>query len=70
MIKKDIKFNPLITIYITNYNYGRFLKDSIKSVFNQTYTNFELIIIDDGSTDDSRNILNKYKNYKNIKIII
>ena len=69
MLKKDIKFNPLITIYITNYNYGRFLRDSIKSVFNQTYTNYELIIIDDGSTDDSKNILNKYKNYKNLKII-
>tara|TARA_Y100000741_G_scaffold361886_1_gene346656 strand:- start:420 stop:1787 length:1368 start_codon:yes stop_codon:yes gene_type:complete len=69
MLKKDIKFNPLITIYITNYNYGRFLRDSIQSVFNQTYANYELIIIDDGSTDDSRNILNKYKNYKNLKII-
>ena len=47
MIKKD----PLVTIYITNYNYGKYLQKSIESVLNQTFKNFELIIIDDGSTD-------------------
>ena len=63
------KFYPLVTIYITNYNYGRYIKQSINSVLNQSYKNFELIIIDDGSTDNSRNIIDRYKNNKKIKIV-
>ena len=59
----------IINIYITNHNYGKYLSKSINSVLNQTYKNYELIIIDDGSTDNSKQILEKYKNYKNIKII-
>ena len=62
-------FNPLITVYITNYNYAKYLKNSIESVLNQTYTNFELIIIDDGSTDNSADILDKYKSFPKIKIL-
>ena len=63
------KFYPLVTIYITNYNYGRYIKQSINSVLNQSYKNFELIIIDDGSTDNSRNIIDRYKNNKKVKIV-
>lgn len=63
------KFYPLITIYITNYNYGKYIKQSINSVLNQSYKNFELIIIDDGSTDNSRKIIDNYKNNKKIKIV-
>ena len=53
--------NPLITVTINNYNYGRFVEDSIKSVLNQTYANFELIVIDDCSTDDSYDRSIKYE---------
>tara|TARA_B100000795_G_scaffold270073_1_gene262498 strand:+ start:1112 stop:2473 length:1362 start_codon:yes stop_codon:yes gene_type:complete len=63
------KFNPLITVYITNHNYEKYLNKSINSVLKQTYTNYELIIIDDGSTDGSKNLIKKYENFKNIKII-
>ena len=56
MVKKNSK-SPLVSVYITNYNYGRFLKKSIDSVLNQTLQNFELIIIDDNSTDNSKKIL-------------
>ena len=66
---KSKNFNPLITIYITNHNYGKYLSKSINSVLKQTYSNYELIIIDDGSTDNSKNIIRKYQNLKNIKII-
>ena len=51
---------PLITIYITNHNYGRFISKSINSVLNQSFKKYELIIIDDGSTDNSIDIINKY----------
>ena len=43
-----MKQKPLVTIYITNHNYGKFIKKAIESVLSQTYRNFELIIIDDG----------------------
>lgn len=61
--------NPLITVYITNYNYGHFIKKAINSVLNQTFKNFELIIIDDGSKDKSKNIIKKYQSKKNIRVI-
>jgi glycosyltransferase involved in cell wall biosynthesis len=52
---------PLVSILVSNYNYGRYLSDAIESVLYQTYTHFELIICDDGSTDSSRDILERYK---------
>ena len=63
------KVDPLVTVYITNHNYEKFLEKSINSVLEQTYKNYELIIIDDGSTDGSFKILDKYKYNKKIKII-
>ena len=49
-----MKNQILISIYITNYNYGRYLDQAIKSVFKQTYKKIELIIIDDNSQDNSK----------------
>lgn len=54
-------FNKKITVVITSYNSEKYLKESISSVLNQTYKNFELIIIDDGSKDRSRKIINFFK---------
>ena len=51
----------LISIYITNFNYGDYLEKAIKSAINQTYKSIEIIIIDDASKDISKKILNKYK---------
>ncbi len=48
--------HPLISIIIPNYNYGDLLKECIESLFSQTYTNWECIIVDDGSTDNSKEI--------------
>lgn len=52
---------PLVSILMSNYNYGRYLNDSIESVLHQTYRDLELIICDDGSTDDSARILVQYR---------
>lgn len=48
---------PLVTIYIVNYNYSKYLKEAVLSVFNQTYANLEVILIDDFSTDNSNEII-------------
>ena len=52
---------PLVSIIIANYNYGRFLAEAIHSALNQTYKNVEVILVDDGSTDESLDVLKQYQ---------
>lgn len=52
--------NPLVTVWLTSYNQGKYLRESIDSVLNQTFKDFELIICDDCSTDDSWEIIQSY----------
>ncbi|MBI9061924.1 MAG: glycosyltransferase family 2 protein [Marinilabiliaceae bacterium] len=56
-----------VSIIITVYNAGRFLEETLNSVFQQTYPHLEIICVNDGSTDNSNEILQHYKN--KIKII-
>lgn len=51
---------PLVSIVINNYNYGQFLREAIESALNQTYPNVEVIVVDDGSTDSSRDVIEEY----------
>jgi glycosyltransferase involved in cell wall biosynthesis len=60
---------PLVTVYITNYNYGHFIKQAINSVLQQTYSPIEILIIDDGSTDNSKEVINLYESLENITVI-
>jgi glycosyltransferase involved in cell wall biosynthesis len=70
---------PFVTVFTPNYNKSKFLEETIESVLQQTYGNFEYIIIDDCSTDDSWDIINKYafkddrikiyRNDENMKIV-
>ena len=61
---------PLISIIVPVYNVERFIDRCIQSIINQTYKNLEIILIDDGSTDSSLAICQKYRNSdKRIKII-
>ena len=52
---------PLLSISIPFYNEEKYLDECLKSIFNQSYKNFEIIVIDDGSCDRSLNIVKKYK---------
>ncbi|MBK5269384.1 MAG: glycosyltransferase family 2 protein [Bacteroidia bacterium] len=54
--------NPLVSIIINNYNYVRFIRNAIDSAINQTYSNIEVIVVDDGSKDDSPKIIREYDN--------
>ncbi len=56
----------MISVIIPNYNNSKYLKKCIESVLNQNYKDYELIIVDDGSTDDSVDIIKKYTKHKNV----
>ncbi|MEQ8667404.1 MAG: glycosyltransferase [Rhodospirillales bacterium] len=66
---------PKVTVYITCHNYGRFVREAIDSVYRQFYDDWELLIIDDGSSDDSWSIIGqaaaempgKVRTYRNAK---
>lgn len=62
---------PLVTIIIPSYNHEKYIEQAVRSVFEQTYESIEIIIIDDGSTDSSRSIIegviSKYNGSKVIK---
>ncbi|RYE37014.1 MAG: glycosyltransferase family 2 protein [Sphingobacteriaceae bacterium] len=62
--------NPLVSVIIPNYNHAAFLTQRIDSVLNQTYSNFEIIILDDCSVDDSKKIIESYRNERRLKQII
>lgn len=52
---------PLVSVVLCTYNTEKYIADSINSILNQTYTNFEFIIWDDGSTDRTRTIVESFK---------
>lgn len=61
---------PLVSVIIPNYNHARYLDQRIRTVIYQTYQNFEVIVLDDKSTDNSLDIIAKYKNDSHISQIV
>lgn len=55
-----MKDQPLVSVIVINYNYGQFLEESINSALNQGYPHTEVVVVDDGSTDNSQEIIASY----------
>ena len=60
---------PKVTVYIPVFNYARYVEKAIESVFNQTFKDWELIIINDGSTDGTEEVLKKYELLEMITVV-
>ena len=56
--------NPLISILIPTYNNGKYISQAIESVYAQNYDNMEIIVVDDGSADNTKEIVEQYKDIK------
>ena len=61
--------NPLVTVIIPCYNHEKYISKCIDSVIAQTYKNIEIVVVDNGSTDDSLSHIMKYVNVKGFKLI-
>ncbi len=57
--KKDLS-GPKVSVIIRTYNYGRFLGEAIQSALDQTFQDFELVVVDDGSTDDTKQVVSSF----------
>ena len=61
--------HPKISLLIFTYNRAHLVEKAINSVLNQTYRDFELVLVNNGSTDNTREVLEKYANHKNARVI-
>lgn len=62
--------HPLVSIIVASYNYEEFVKKTLSSVLSQTYNNYEVIVVDDGSKDNSVEVIKEYqKSYPQIKLL-
>jgi CMP-N-acetylneuraminic acid synthetase len=59
-------YEPLVSVYVVNHNYGRFVTQAVDSVLSQTLQDFELLIIDNGSTDNSHALIKPFINHPKI----
>lgn len=63
------EYNPLVSVIVPSYNHGKYVTRTIESIFEQTYKNIEVFVIDDGSTDDSISILENLNKQYPFKLV-
>ncbi len=59
---------PKVTVYVVSHNYGKFLSDAIESVMRQHFDNWELLLIDDGSNDNTWEVMQLYANDPRVRV--
>jgi glycosyltransferase involved in cell wall biosynthesis len=65
---QEMKNMPLVSVSMPVFNSERYIAEAIESILAQTYTNFELIIVDDGSSDRTREIIDQFTDQRIIKV--
>ena len=60
-VRTQENFSPLISVIVPNFNHSQFLRKRLETIYAQTYRNFEVILLDDASTDTSRDILREFQ---------
>lgn len=65
-----MKKSPLISVIVPNYNHAKYLDERLLSILQQTYENYELIILDDNSTDNSKKIIEKYRQNPHVAKVV
>ncbi|MAV59331.1 MAG: hypothetical protein CMG07_05210 [Candidatus Marinimicrobia bacterium] len=63
-----MSLSPKYSVYVVSHNYGHFVEKAIKSVLSQTVDNWELLLINDNSSDNTKEVFNKYSDDKRIRI--
>ena len=61
---------PLVSVIVPNYNHAPYLRQRLDSIFNQTFQDFEVIILDDCSTDNSKEIIEEYRNRPQVSHVV
>ncbi|MFM7595916.1 MAG: glycosyltransferase family 2 protein [Flavobacteriales bacterium] len=70
MLNGEPSYKTLVSVIIPNYNHAPFLKERIDSVLNQSYSHVEVILLDDCSSDNSREIIEEYRRNEKVKHIV
>ncbi len=60
---------PAVSVIVPNYNHGRYLTERLESIFNQTFRDFEVILLDDASTDNSLEVIERYRGHAGVRIV-
>jgi glycosyltransferase involved in cell wall biosynthesis len=68
-MREPMVYEPLVTVVVTCYNYGRYLKGCLESVLSQTYKHIEILVIDDGSTDNTPEVIKPFTELSNLRYI-
>ncbi len=68
-INHNLMYKPLISVIVPIYNVEKYVRKCIESIIHQSYEHIEVLLIDDGSSDNCPSICDEYKRYKNVKVI-